>query len=118
MYDLDGIRSDFPLLSSVIYLDSAATCQTPMQVVEAMNEYYTSFRANHGRGAYRIAREATRRYDEARETVAAFIGAAPGHHKPAGTPLQPDSMVEAAGPGRGDNRPAVRRGVPGHAGID
>jgi len=66
MYDLDGIRSDFPLLSSVIYLDSAATCQT------------TSFRANHGRGAYRIAREATRRYDEARETVAAFIGAAPG----------------------------------------
>ena len=78
MYDLERIRRDFPLLSRVVYLDSAATCQTPVQVIDAMNEYYTEFRANYGRGAYRLVREVTRRYETAREKVAAFIGAETG----------------------------------------
>ncbi|MDI6888855.1 MAG: cysteine desulfurase [Methanocellales archaeon] len=75
MYDVMLLRKDFPVLENVIYLDSAATSQTPRPVVEAMNEYFFKYTANYGRGAYGLARETTERYDEARKRVADFIGA-------------------------------------------
>lgn len=77
-----GIREDFPLLSQtvggkpLVYLDSAATSQKPRQVLEALSEYYRSQNANVHRGIYRLAEEATARYEEARANLAAFVGAA------------------------------------------
>ncbi|MDD2440345.1 MAG: cysteine desulfurase [Methanosarcinaceae archaeon] len=77
MYDVHAIRKDFPVLSHVVYLDSTATTQTPVPVVEAMNEYFYEYAGNHGRGAHRLARETTNRYEDAREKVAAFLKAEP-----------------------------------------
>lgn len=74
MYDLHEIRKDFPVLEKVIYLDNGATSQTPVPAVEAMCEYFYSYAANHGRGAHRLARETTNRYEDAREKVADFLG--------------------------------------------
>lgn len=59
----------------MVYLDSAATAQTPLCVLEAMQEYYTSFRANVHRGVYQISVEATERYNRARKTAADFLSA-------------------------------------------
>ncbi len=73
MYDVTSIREDFPVLKDVIYLDSAATTQTPVQVVTAMNDYFYRFAGNYGRGAHRLARETTNHYEESREKVASFL---------------------------------------------
>ncbi|WP_292471298.1 cysteine desulfurase [Methanolobus sp.] len=73
MYDVLTIRKDFPVLNEVIYLDNAATTQTPVQAVSAMLDYFYKYAANHGRGAHRLARETTNRYEDARETVASFF---------------------------------------------
>jgi len=73
VYDVLAVREDFPVLKKVIYLDSAATTQTPVQVVSAMNEYFYKYAANHGRGAHRLARETTDHYEDAREKVAEFL---------------------------------------------
>lgn len=73
MYDVLAVRKDFPVLEEVIYLDSAATTQTPVPAVLAMNEYFYKYAGNHGRGAHRLARETTNRYEDARETVARFL---------------------------------------------
>lgn len=73
MYDLPAIRKDFPLLEEYIYLDNAATTQTPVPAVKAMEEYFYKYAANHGRGAHRLARMTTDRYEDARETVASFL---------------------------------------------
>ena len=75
MYDLPAIRKDFPLLEEYIYLDNAATTQTPVPAVKAMEEYFYKYAANHGRGAHRLARKTTDKYEDARETVASFINA-------------------------------------------
>lgn len=77
MLDPYEIRKDFLVLREVIYLDSAATSQTPIPVIEAMNEYYYKYAGNYGRGAHRLARETTNNYEEAREKVANFLGADP-----------------------------------------
>ncbi|MGQ9514950.1 MAG: aminotransferase class V-fold PLP-dependent enzyme [Thermoproteota archaeon] len=72
--NLESTRKDFPLLSTGLnYLDNAATSLTPIQVLEAMNEYYTSFRANVGRGIYRTARMASDAYNLAHRNVAKFV---------------------------------------------
>ncbi|WP_340819175.1 cysteine desulfurase [Methanolobus sp. WCC4] len=73
MYDVLAVREDFPVLSEVIYLDNAATTQTPKQAVSAMLDYFYKYAANHGRGAHRLARETTNRYEDAREIVASFL---------------------------------------------
>ena len=73
MYDVLTIREDFPVLSDVIYLDNAATTQTPKQAVSAMLDYFYKYAANHGRGAHRLARETTNHYEDAREIVASFF---------------------------------------------
>jgi cysteine desulfurase / selenocysteine lyase len=77
MYDVYAVREDFPVLKEVVYLDSTATTQTPIPAVEAMVEYFYKYAGNHGRGAHRLAREATNRYEDARETVARFLNAEP-----------------------------------------
>jgi cysteine desulfurase/selenocysteine lyase len=72
--------ADFPVLphTGVAYLDSGATSQTPIPVIEAMDTYYREYRASVHRGVYPIAALATEAYEGAREKVAAFAGSAPG----------------------------------------
>jgi cysteine desulfurase/selenocysteine lyase len=77
MYDVYAVREDFPVLKEVVYLDSTATTQTPVPAVEAMVEYFYRYAGNHGRGAHRLARETTNRYEDARETVAHVLNADP-----------------------------------------
>jgi cysteine desulfurase/selenocysteine lyase len=72
--------ADFPVLphTGVAYLDSGATSQTPIPVIEAMDAYYREYRASIHRGVYPLAALATEAYESAREKVAAFAGSAPG----------------------------------------
>ena len=80
--DLSRVRSDFPILERrfdghpLVYLDSAATTQKPVQVLDAVEDYYRNHNANVHRGAYRLAQEATEMYEAARTKVARFINAA------------------------------------------
>ena len=72
---------DFPTLSKekngkrIAYLDSAATTQKPIAVIEAIKDYYEKINANPHRGAYELSVLATEAYDEAREKVREFINA-------------------------------------------
>lgn len=81
--EVSRIRNDFPLLSSemngrpLIYLDSGATSQNPVSVLEAEQEYYEQRNAAVHRGAHTLAVEATDAYEAARTAVASFIGASP-----------------------------------------
>jgi cysteine desulfurase / selenocysteine lyase len=67
---------DFPTLdrAGLVYLDSAATSQTPAPVIAAMTDYYEHHRASVHRGVYPLAQEATDLYEGARERVAAWLG--------------------------------------------
>ena len=71
---------DFPVLphTGVAYLDSAATSQTPLPVIEAMDAYYREYRASIHRGIYPLAAAATEAYEGARDMVAALTGSTPG----------------------------------------
>ena len=72
------IKQDFPLFNNapdLVYLDSAATSQTPQVVLDAMNAYYATFRANVHRGLYKESETASEAYEGARTKVARFIGA-------------------------------------------
>ncbi len=80
---INEIRKDFPILDRetangkrIIYLDSTATSQKPVQVIEAMNDYYRRSNANIHRGVHTLAEEATTMYEGAREKIAKFINAA------------------------------------------
>lgn len=79
--DVAAIRKDFPLLHQqqggrrLVFLDSAASSQRPVQVVDAMSEFYHTSYANVHRGVYQVAERATNRFEQARATVARFIGA-------------------------------------------
>ena len=70
-------KRDFPLLmqNNIAYLDSAATTQKPMQVINAISEYYKNANANPHRGAYKLSLESTKVYNEARKKIAKFINA-------------------------------------------
>jgi cysteine desulfurase / selenocysteine lyase len=74
------IRADFPILAErphgkpLVFLDSAASSQKPIQVIDAMDDYYRRYHANIHRGIYHISELATEAYEEARATVARFIG--------------------------------------------
>ncbi|GLZ78902.1 putative cysteine desulfurase [Actinorhabdospora filicis] len=80
--DVGAIRADFPILGRevngrpLVYLDSAATSQKPVQVVEAMREFALAHNANVSRSVHTLGTEATEGYEGARVKVAAFIGAA------------------------------------------
>ncbi len=78
--DVEAIQNDFSILKQdddrpLIYLDSAATSQTPDCVIEAMEAYYRTYNSNIHRGIYRISEEATAKYEEARQRIARFINA-------------------------------------------
>ncbi len=81
-YDALRVRADFPILSlaprgrPLVYLDSAATSQKPRQVIDALTRYYESENGNIHRGVHYLSELATQRYDETREAVRRFIGAA------------------------------------------
>jgi cysteine desulfurase/selenocysteine lyase len=72
------IRADFPLLTGTpaVYLDSGATSQKPLAVLDAEREFYLHRNAAVHRGAHALAVEATDAYEEARRVVAGFVGAA------------------------------------------
>ncbi|WP_163647503.1 cysteine desulfurase [Modicisalibacter sp. 'Wilcox'] len=79
--DVVKVRRDFPILERrvhghpLIYLDNAATSQTPRQVIETLDHYYRHYNANIHRGLHTLADEATAAYEATRETVRGFIGA-------------------------------------------
>ena len=76
-FDVTAIRKDFAIFETgIAYLDSANTSQRPRQVTGAMMDYFEKFNSNIHRAAYRIAEEATVRYEATREKVRAFINAA------------------------------------------
>ncbi len=81
MYDIEKVRSDFPILSRevygkpLIYLDNAATTQKPLCVLDAMRDEYLNVNANVHRGVHYLSQQATDLHEAARETVRRFINA-------------------------------------------
>lgn len=71
------IRNDFPILreNKIAYLDSGATTQRPIQVLDKVYNFYKSENANPHRGAYKLSIQATEVYENARQKVADFINA-------------------------------------------
>lgn len=78
--DSVALRGDFPLLAGrpeLVYLDSAATSQKPQSVIDAEVGFLTTTNAAVHRGAHTLAAEATELFEDARATVAEFVGAQP-----------------------------------------
>ncbi|MGE5378202.1 MAG: cysteine desulfurase [Bacteroidota bacterium] len=82
MLNVTEVRKDFPILQRetspgvpLVYLDSTATSQKPLAVIEAMNTYYRHSNANIHRGVHTLAEEATYLYEQARVRIARFINA-------------------------------------------
>ena len=82
MLNIDNIRKDFPILNRevngkpLIYLDNAATSQTPQQVIDAIVDYYSNYNANIHRGVHALSQEATDKYEEARLKIQKHFNAA------------------------------------------
>jgi cysteine desulfurase / selenocysteine lyase len=78
--DVDAIRKDFPILERtfdgkpLVYLDSGATSQKPVQVIDAEARFYREHNANAHRGIYTLGEEATEAYEGARARIARFFG--------------------------------------------
>ena len=81
--DVERIREDFPILRRhvrgmpLVYLDSGATSQKPLAVLDAERDFYLTCNAAVHRGAHALAEEATDAYESARARIAAFVGAQP-----------------------------------------
>ena len=82
IFDPVLIKQQFPLLSerhegqpNLVYLDSAATSQKPISVINAITDYYSHCNANVHRGVYELSHQATIRYEACRQTVRHFINA-------------------------------------------
>ncbi|MED4934278.1 cysteine desulfurase [Heyndrickxia coagulans] len=79
--DIKEVRRQFPILDQevnghpLVYLDSAATSQKPLRVIEAVNQYYREYNSNVHRGVHTLGTKATDHYEGAREKVRKFIGA-------------------------------------------
>ncbi len=77
-----SLKDDFPILGQsvngkpLVYLDNAATSQTPRQVLDASRYYYEKINSNIHRGTHYLARAATEAHENARITIANHIGAA------------------------------------------
>jgi len=84
--DFAAIRKDFPIFEQkmhgkpLLYMDSTATTQKPVQVLDALEHYYRTYNANIHRGVYAIAEEATTRYEAVREKIARLLNAR-SHHE-------------------------------------
>lgn len=82
MFDIDSIRADFPILGEkiygkrLVYLDSGATTQRPLQVIRKMNEYYLKYNSNVHRGVHYLSNKCTDANEEARSVIRDFIRAA------------------------------------------
>ena len=83
--DLERIRADFPILSRVMrggrqlaYLDSGATSQKPLQVLDAERRFLTTSNGAVHRGAHQLMEEATDAFEDGRADIARFVGAGPG----------------------------------------
>jgi len=80
--NVDQIRFDFPLLSqkvngkNLVYLDNGATTQKPKIVVDAIANYYKEYNSNIHRGVHTLSQMATNEFEQAREVIQKFIGAA------------------------------------------
>ena len=74
---MNELKKDFPLLMNrnITYLDSGATTQKPIQVINAIDEYYKNYNANPHRGAYTLSVEATEAYENTRTKISKFINA-------------------------------------------
>ena len=82
--DLDRVRADFPILNRVMrggkqlaYLDSGATSQKPLQVLDAERQFLTTSNGAVHRGAHQLMEEATDAFEAGRSDIAGFVGAAP-----------------------------------------
>jgi len=82
VFNATSIRRDFPILGReirpgipLIYLDSTATSQKPVSMLQAMDEFYKNNNANIHRGVHTLAEESTKLYEQARQRVADFIHA-------------------------------------------
>lgn len=82
MINIENIRNDFPILKrkvhkvkALVYLDNAATTQKPVQVINAISDYYLNYNSNIHRAVHELAEEATAAYESTRDKVAKFINA-------------------------------------------
>ena len=81
MFDASEIRKDFPILQrkvnghDIIYFDNAATSQKPLQVIEAVKEFYERHNANVHRGVHTLSQESSKLYEEAHEETARLVNA-------------------------------------------
>ena len=80
-FDVEAVRADFPILGArsggrrLVWLDNAATTQKPRHVIDRIACFYSRENSNVHRGAHTLAARATDAYEDARATIAAFIGA-------------------------------------------
>lgn len=80
--DVTSIKKDFPIFErtingeKLVYLDSAATSQKPLAVLDAERSFYLNHNAAAHRGAHRLAEEATEAFEGSRQSVAEFLGSA------------------------------------------
>ena len=85
MLNVETIRKDFPILTRqvngkpLIYLDNAATSQTPQQVIDAITHYYKNYNANIHRGVHTLSQEATDKYEQARHKIQTHFNAKHAH---------------------------------------
>nr|WP_298995892.1 cysteine desulfurase [uncultured Allomuricauda sp.] len=83
--DVATIRKDFPILNRevngrpLVYLDNAATSQTPQQVIDVIVDYYQNYNANIHRGVHALSQEATDAYEEARQKIQRHFNIAKAH---------------------------------------
>ncbi len=81
MLNVEKIRKDFPILSRIVngrplvYLDNAATSQTPQQVIDVIVDYYSNYNANIHRGVHSLSQEATDAYEKARKKLQVHFNA-------------------------------------------
>ena len=82
VFDILSIRNDFPILNRkvngypLVYLDNAATSQTPQKVIDAIVDYYSNYNANIHRGVHTLSQEATDVYEQARQKIQKHFNAA------------------------------------------
>lgn len=85
MFNVENIRKDFPILKrqvngkSLVYLDNAATSQTPQQVIDVIVNYYSNYNSNIHRGVHTLSQEATNVYEEARKKIQRHFNAKHSH---------------------------------------
>jgi cysteine desulfurase/selenocysteine lyase len=85
--DVAAIRADFPILQrefdgeQLVYLDNAATTQTPEPVIQSITDYYRETNANVHRGLHQLSQEASVAYENAHDRLAEFVGASGGREE-------------------------------------